>query len=89
LPQDISSPRELVESIKARRGGILLNLDRVLLYNENLAKGWNSFFGSLRSGLSLDAKTREMVIIYVGIINRAEYEVYQHTPDYLKAGGKL
>jgi hypothetical protein len=24
----------------------------------------------------------------VGLLNKAEYEVYQHVPEYLKAGGK-
>ena len=73
-----------------RRVGFLLNLDRMLLYNENLAKGWNSFFGSLRRGMTLvEPRTRELAIYYVGILNRANYEVYQHLPDYVKAGGYI
>ena len=65
-----------------------MNIDRILLYNEKIAEGWNSLFGSLRRNLSLDAQTRELTICYVGLLNKAEYEVYQHVPEYLKAGGK-
>ncbi len=76
LPKDIKET-PVVKEIKERRGGFLLNLDRMLLHNENLAKGWNTFFGTLRKGMSLiEPKTRELAICYVGILNRAEYEVY-------------
>jgi len=76
LPKDMKDT-QVVKEIKERRGGFLLNLDRMLLHNENLAKGWNSFFGTLRKGMSLiEPKTRELAICYVGILNRAEYEIY-------------
>lgn len=87
LPEELSKPQKLVQEIRARRGGHLLNLDRILLYNDQLAQGWNSYFGSLRSGLSLEPKTRELAICYVGMLNNAEYEVYQHIPEYVRAGG--
>jgi len=41
LPSDIGEPEMLVASIHARRGGTLLNLDRMLLHTPPLAKGWN------------------------------------------------
>ena len=87
LPQN-TKVTPLITEIKERRGGFLLNLDRMLLHSENLAKGWNSFFGSLRKGMTLiEPKTRELAICYVGILNQADYEVYQHLPEYLKEGG--
>ncbi|MEN9330896.1 MAG: hypothetical protein RLZZ484_2084, partial [Pseudomonadota bacterium] len=36
-------PADLVEAIRARRGGKLLNLDHVLLWSEPIARGWNIF----------------------------------------------
>ena len=62
LAADIEEPQALVASIKDRRGGFLLNLDRILLYSAGLATGWGSFFGNLRRGLSLDAQLRELAI---------------------------
>ena len=62
LAADIEEPQVLVASIKERRGGFLLNLDRILLYSAGLATGWGSFFGNLRRGLSLDAQLRELAI---------------------------
>lgn len=87
LPEDLKYPEQLVQDIRERRGGILLNLDRILLYNDKLALGWNTYFGALRSGLSLEPKTRELAICYVGLLNNAEYEVHQHRSEYVKAGG--
>lgn len=86
LPKDIQST--IANEIRQRRNGELLNLDRVLLHHEGIAAAWNKLFGTLRSQLTvLDAQSRELAICYVGILNRAEYEVYQHTPDFIEAGG--
>ena len=35
---------ELVAAIERRRGGRLLNLDRMLLWSEPLARSWNELF---------------------------------------------
>ncbi len=55
LAADISEPADLVKATRERRGGHLLNLDRILLYSEGLATGWGSFFGNLRKGLTIDS----------------------------------
>jgi alkylhydroperoxidase family enzyme len=89
LPLDIKQPQPLVDEIRKRRGGTLLNLDRILLYNEKVAHGWNQYFGALRNSLSLDPKLRELAICYVGVLNKADYEVIQHTTDYVKFGGTI
>ena len=41
LPADIAEPAELVAAIRKRRGGELINLDRLLLYSPPVAAGWN------------------------------------------------
>lgn len=87
-PEDIQEPCELVDAIRARRGGILLNLDRMLLHSPALATGWNSFLGAIRNDLDIPAKLAELAICTVAILNGADYEFIQHSPEFLKAGGK-
>ena len=41
-PADLTEPVDIVSAIRARRGGSLLNLDRMLLHSPAYAKGWNS-----------------------------------------------
>jgi alkylhydroperoxidase family enzyme len=86
-PADIEEPATLVQAIRQRRGGILLNLDRMLLHSPPLARGWNSFLGEIRTGLSLSPKLRELAICVVAVINGAEYEFLHHAPELIKAGG--
>ncbi len=86
-PEDIHEPCDLVDAIRSRRGGKLLNLDRMLLYSPAFAAGWNSFLGAVRNDLEIPAKLRELAICTVAILNGADYEFMQHTPEFLKAGG--
>ena len=43
---------ELVARIRARRGGTLLNLDRMLLNSPAFAQGWNAHLGAVRRELA-------------------------------------
>ena len=76
-----------VDAIRERRGGRLLNLDRMLLHSPPFAAGWNVFLGAVRNGLSLRADWRELAICFIAILNRADYELAQHAPEYLASGG--
>ena len=88
LSDDQVGPPDLVSAIKSRRaGGKLLNLDRILLHSPNFAKGWNGMFGAIRNQLSLPGKLRELAIMQIGVLNKAEYEWAQHEGEFLKAGG--
>jgi len=88
LTDDKVGPPDLVEAIRARRpGGKLLELDRMLLHSPSLAKGWNAMFAAIRGQLALPAKLRELAIMEIGVLNKAEYEWVQHEPEFLKAGG--
>ena len=83
-----AGPPELVDAIRARRpGGKLLNLDRMLLHSAAFAKGWNGLFAAIRGQLSLPPRLREIAILAVGALNRAEYEWAQHEGEFLAAGG--
>jgi alkylhydroperoxidase family enzyme len=87
LPQHHDQPADLVRAIRARRGGALLNLDRMLLHSPALARGWNSLFGAVRGELALDPLLRELAICAVARLNGAEYEFVHHVQPYLAAGG--
>jgi alkylhydroperoxidase family enzyme len=87
LDADVREPAELVESIRARRGGHLLNLDRILLHSPELATGWNLLLGAVRKRFEVSAQLREIAICAVAMLNRAEYEFIHHAPELLDAGG--
>lgn len=87
LPIDLIEPKEIVDAVRARRGGTLLNLDRMLLNSPVLARGWNAHLKEIRENLSIHPKYKEIGMCGVAILNRAEYEFIHHAPELLKAGG--
>lgn len=87
VPQDLAEPADVVNAIRTRRGGHLINLDRMLLHSIPFARGWNAFIGEVRRNLSLSAKLREIAMCGVAVLNRAEYEFFHHAPELLAAGG--
>jgi alkylhydroperoxidase family enzyme len=86
-PMDLQEPKEIVDAVRARRGGTLLNLDRMLLNSPNLARGWNALLKEVRENLSLNPRYKEIGMCGVAILNHAEYEFFHHAPELLKAGG--
>jgi alkylhydroperoxidase family enzyme len=86
-PADLAEPAALVDAIRTRRGGTLLNLDRMLLHSPPLARGWNAFLGEVRGHLELPARLRELAMCMVALLNGADYEFRHHAPEFLKAGG--
>lgn len=76
----------LVERIKAERGGRLLNLYATLLNAPEVADGWLKLFTAIRQKAQLSDRYRELAIMRVAIINRADYEYRAHVPFALKAG---
>lgn len=87
VPSDLAEPRDIVDAVRARRGGELRNLDRLLLHSPELTRGWNTYLSAVRTRLALDARTRELAICSVAILNRAEYEYFHHAPIFLREGG--
>ena len=77
---------EVAHRIRARRGGTLRPLDRVLLHSPQLADGWNSLLGAVRSRMELPADIRELVILRIAVLNRAAYEWTAHEPEARRAG---
>lgn len=79
--------RDAAQAIAATRyDGKLLNIDRVLLQNPELALGWRGFFGAVRTKCGLSDRLREIASLRVAVLNRAEYEFAQHAPIALTLG---
>lgn len=87
VPDAELGPVDIVAAVRLRRGGSLLNLDRMLLNSPAYAIGWNGFLGAVRNKLALDARLRELAICAVAVLNGAAYELDQHAPEFLDAGG--
>ena len=87
LPADLQEPAELVKAIRNRRGGELLELDRLLLYSEPLAAGWNALLGNVRTQFRIPQRYRELAMCTVAVVNGANYELGQHAPIFIKCGG--
>jgi alkylhydroperoxidase family enzyme len=86
-PAEVRRDPGLVAAIEQRRGGRLINLDRMLLWSEPLAQSWNVFLRTLRQELSLSPKLRELAICVVARATGADYEFHHHAPEFEKAGG--
>lgn len=86
-PEQQARPTELVDAIRARRGGTLLNLDKALLWSEPLARGWNVYLKAVRTELPTSRRLRELAICTVALLTGAKYEYHHHAPDFLAAGG--
>ncbi|MFC8538183.1 carboxymuconolactone decarboxylase family protein [Streptomyces sp. NPDC057249] len=81
-------PPELLAGMKARRpGGELIGIDRVLLKSFPLATGWNWLLGRVRAEFDLPSEYRELIMLRVAVLNRADFEWGVHYPAYLQAGG--
>ena len=74
------------ELIRARRGGELSDLDRLLLHSPPVAEGWNALLGALRSGTTLPPDLRELVVLRVAVLNDAAFEWTAHEPIARRAG---
>jgi alkylhydroperoxidase family enzyme len=86
-PEDIAVPAALVAELRAKRGGTLLDVERMMLHSPTLATAWNGFFGTIKTGMQLSPRLRELVACAVGAINGAPYLYRQHAAAFLAAGG--
>jgi len=86
-PELKPQPQDMVDSVLARRGGTLINLDRALLWSEPVTRGWNVYLKNVRTGLPTSRKLCELGICTVALLTGAAYEYHHHAPDFLTAGG--
>jgi len=87
VPADLEAPLDIVAAVRARRGGTLLNLDRILLHSPPVAMGWNALLGAVRRDMTLPPKLRELAMCAVAALNGADYEWGHHAPLFREAGG--
>jgi alkylhydroperoxidase family enzyme len=85
---DLDQPKvaPVAERIKAERGGRMLNLYRMLLHSPAVADGWRAFLTAIRQQCSLAGRHRELAILQVAVVNRAQYEFDAHVPFALREG---
>ena len=85
----VSSEKDaaIVARIRQRRAPRPLKpLDLTLLHSPDVADGWNSFLGAIRTNTSLADDIREIAICRVAVINKAWYEWGHHAPLAEAAG---
>jgi 4-carboxymuconolactone decarboxylase len=74
------------ELLRARRGGELSDLARLLLHSPPVAEGWNALLGALRSRTTLPDDVRELVVLRIAVLNGAAFEWTSHEPIGRRAG---
>ena len=68
----------LVQRIKDGRGGRLINLYRMQLYNPGMAGGWLDLGSAIRFQAELDSPAQELAICLVARLTGSEYEWRAH-----------
>jgi alkylhydroperoxidase family enzyme len=71
---------DVIACIKSKRRGRLINVYRLLLNSPRLAESWFIHNNAVRFDADLSGRLREMVIVRIGYLTRADYIVRQHVP---------
>jgi AhpD family alkylhydroperoxidase len=79
-------PPDLVAAIRARRGGALLDLDRLLLHSQPFATGWGELMGRVRGALDLPPLLRELAMCGVSVLTGAAFEIDAHARLFAQEG---
>jgi AhpD family alkylhydroperoxidase len=66
--------------------GKMANLYRLLLNSPPVAQGWLNFLTAIRQKTTISPAIRELSILRIAIINKADYEFVSHVPFALAAG---
>jgi 4-carboxymuconolactone decarboxylase len=66
--------------------GTISPLYRVLLHSVPVARGWEALLTAVRQETALDPALRELIILRVAVLNRADYEFAAHLPFAREAG---
>jgi 4-carboxymuconolactone decarboxylase len=85
--EDSPALKDLTDRIRAARRGRVINVYRLLLHSPPLAETWFEHNNAVRWDTRLDGRLREMVIIRIGYLARANYVVAQHVPKLALAEG--
>src|SRR3981081_3403903 len=77
--------KALAAQIRKERGK-LHNLYRMLLNSPPVARGWLNLLTAVRQQCKLSGRYRELTILRIALLNRADYEYKSHIPFALKEG---
>lgn len=77
--------KTIEEGILKERGRISL-LYQVLLNSAPIAQGWEAMLTAVRNRTAVPADLRELMILRVAVLNRADFEFEAHVPHALSAG---
>jgi alkylhydroperoxidase family enzyme len=75
-----------IRRIRDQRGGKLLTLYSMLLHSAPVAEGWLALLTAIRQQCDLSPGIRELVILRIAALNRADYEFAAHVSFALEAG---
>jgi alkylhydroperoxidase family enzyme len=75
----------LARRIRSERG-TMHNLYRMLLQSPPVAEGWLTFLTAIRQKCELPGNYRELAILRIALLNRAQYEYEGHVPHALRVG---
>lgn len=76
---------QIEQRILAERGRVSL-LYQVLLNSAPIASGWEQMLTAVRNQTRVPADLRELMILRVAVLNRADYEFDAHVPHARQAG---
>ena len=76
----------MAERVRRERGGRVGNIFKMLMHSPPAMNGWMEFFTTIRQRCELDARSRELAILKVAVINGAAYEFDAHAPVAMQAG---
>jgi len=77
---------EVEATIRAERSGEIVVLYQALLNSPSIASGWEKMLTAVRNRTGVPADLRELIILRVAVLNRAEFEFDAHAPVARKAG---
>lgn len=81
--------REEAEAVERRilqSRGSITPLYRALLDSPPVADGWERLLTAIRRQTLLEPRLRELIILRIAILNRADYEFQAHVPHARDAG---
>jgi 4-carboxymuconolactone decarboxylase len=76
-----------ITALRSGRRGELINVYRLLLHSPDIAMDWFGLLNAVRFKTGIDARTREIVIIRIAVLNAMDYVINQHVPKLALESG--
>ncbi|MEJ1969167.1 MAG: carboxymuconolactone decarboxylase family protein [Rhizomicrobium sp.] len=85
-PPGASEEARALEARILQARGRITGLYRILMNSPAVCDGWEQLLTAIRQRTSLSPRLRELVILRVAVLNRADYEFSAHVPFGREAG---